>query len=87
MLLKNLCYSTTDAVFVLNAVLSSSVEQYNDGCWMMDDGCCGFINLSKAFNAMKSEHLYRKLKQFQISKNLLNIIHNCIVLYKSDQHV
>ena len=57
-------YSTTDAVFVLNAVLSSS------------GGCCGFIDYSKAFDNVNSETLFKTLKQFQISSKLLNLIQN-----------
>ena len=57
-------YSTTDAVFVLNAVLSSSC------------GCCGFIDFSKAFDNVNRETLFKTLKQFQISSKLLNLIQN-----------
>ena len=57
-------YSTTDAVFVLNAVLSSS------------GGCCGFIDFSKAFDNVNRETLFKTLKQLQISSKLLNLIQN-----------
>ena len=57
-------YSTTDAVFALNAVLSSS------------GGCCGFIDFSKAFDNVNRETLFKTLKQFQISSKLLNLIQN-----------
>ena len=57
-------YSTTYAVFVLNAVLSSS------------GGCCGFIDFSKASDNVNKETLFKTLKQFQISSKLLNLIQN-----------
>ena len=57
-------YSTTDAVFVLNVVLSSS------------GGCCGFIDFSKAFDKVKRENLFKTLMQFQIITKLLNLIQN-----------
>ena len=44
-------YSTTDAVFVLNTVLSSS------------GGCCGFIDFSKAFDNVNRETLFKTLIQ------------------------
>ena len=53
-------YSTTDTVFVLNVVLSSS----------------GFIDFSKAFHNVNRETLFKTLKQFQISSKLLNLIQN-----------
>ena len=58
-------YSTRDAVFVLNAVLSSSGAR-----------CCGFIDFSKAFDNVNRETLFKTLKLFQISSKLLNLIQN-----------
>ena len=43
-------YSTTDAVSVLNAVLSSI------------GGCCGFIDFSKAFDNVNRGTLFKTLK-------------------------
>ena len=53
-------YSTTDAIFVLHAVLSSSPESFNGAC-------CGFIDFTKAFDKINRDILFQKLKQFQIS--------------------
>ena len=57
-------YSTTGAVFVLNAVLSSS------------GGCCSVIDFSKAFDNVNRETLLKTLKQLQIGSKLLNLIQN-----------
>ena len=62
-------YSTTDAIFVLHAVLSSSLESFNGAC-------CGFIDFTKAFDKINRDILFKRLKQFHISAKLLNMIKN-----------
>ena len=62
-------YSTTDAIFVLHAVLSSSLESFKGAC-------CGFIDFTKAFDKINRDILFKKLKQFHISAKLLNMIKN-----------
>ena len=62
-------YSTTDAVFVLHTVLSSSLVASNGAC-------CGFIDFTKAFDNINRETLFQRLKQFNISAKLLKMIKN-----------
>ena len=62
-------YSTTDAIFVLHADLSSSLESFNGAC-------CGFIDFTKAFDKINKDILFKILKQFHISAKLLNMIKN-----------
>ena len=64
-------YSTTDAVFVLYAVLSSSLVVYT-----CNGACCGFIDFTKAFDNINRETLFQRLKQFNISAKLLKMIKN-----------
>ena len=60
---------TTGAIFVMYAVLSSSLESFNDAC-------CGFIDFTKAFDKINRDILFKRLKQFHISAKLLNMIKN-----------
>ena len=60
-------YSTTDAVFVLHTVLSSSLVSPNGAC-------CGFIDFTKAFDNTNRETLFQKLKQFNIGVKLTKVI-------------
>ena len=62
-------YSTTDAIFVLHSVLSSSLLASNGAC-------CGFIDFTKAFDNINRETLFQRLKQFNISAKLLKMIKN-----------
>ena len=62
-------HSTTDAVFVLHTVLSSSLVASNGAC-------CGFIDFTKAFDNINRETLFQRLKQFNISAKLLKMIKN-----------
>ena len=67
-------YSTTDAVFVLNSIVSLKVKP--------SIVCCAFIDFSKAFDLIARELLYRKLKNYGISKKFLTIIMN---MYSKDK--
>ena len=60
-------YSTTDAILVLYAVLSSSLESFNRAC-------CGFINYTEAFDKINRDILFKRLKQCHVSAKLLNMI-------------
>ena len=45
-------YSTTNAIFVLHAVLPSSLESFNGAC-------CGFIDFTKAFDKSNRDILFK----------------------------
>ena len=64
-------YSTTDAIFVLHAVLSSSLESftYKGACYVSSISLRRLIRLTETF-------LKKGLKQFHISAKLLNMIKN-----------
>ena len=60
-------YSTTDAVFVLHTVLSSSLVSSNGACF-------GFIDFTKAFHNINRETLFQRLMQFNIIVKLPKVI-------------
>ena len=68
-------YSTTDAIFVLHAVQSSSPESLNGAC-------CGFIDFTKTFDKINRDILFKSLKQFHISAKFLNMIKNMYIKLK-----
>ena len=68
-------HNTTDAVFVLNSIVSLKVKP--------SIVCCAFIDFSKAFDLVARELLYRKLKNYGISKKFLTIVMNMYSKVKS----
>ena len=67
--------NTTDEVFVLNSIVSLKVK--------LSIACCAFIDFSKAFDLVARELLYRKLKNYGISKKILTIVINMYSKVKS----
>ena len=68
-------HNTTYAVFVLNSIVSLKVKS--------SIVCCAFIYYSKAFDLIARELLYRKLKNYGISKKFLTIVMNMYCKVKS----
>ena len=67
-------YSTTDAVFVLNSVLSLNLHR---------TVYCAFIDFTKAFDCIDRQILYRKLMNSGVSSKMLHILVNMYSKIKS----
>ena len=68
-------HSTTDAVFVINSSVSLKAK--------LSIVCCAFIDFSKVFDLVTRELLYRKLKNYGVSKKFLTIVMNMFIKAKS----
>ena len=62
-------YSTTDAVFVLNSVITQSLAS-TSGVY------CAFIDFTKAFDSISRTILYRKLIRIGVSSQMLTVLIN-----------